>query len=381
MDHSNKIKPLSKKIAASLVKNESSSDFEKSDLFSNKTKEQMLLDITKGERLSLLKSIDTEKDWQSFKRKIQRSGKTSIYWKYAAAASVLLIVASTIFLNKGDDTPQFTEPIIVNNNIEAGIDKATLTLADGSDVTLEKGQVYESNNVTSNGEEIIYNKAAGKEITYNYLTIPRGGQFFIKLSDGTQVWLNSESQIKYPVSFTTGEPRLVELVYGEAYFDVSPSTDHKESAFKVYHNMQEVQVLGTAFNIKAYKDETNIFTTLVEGKIAINGESLNKVLKPGEQATLSREDKSIKINEVDVFREIAWKEGVFSFRHKPLKEIMKVLSRWYDMDVIFENTELESERFMGTLDRNQKIEDILLSIKSTNAINTYEINNKTIRLK
>src|SRR5690606_40703343 len=123
---------------------------------------------------------------------------------------------------------------------------------------LEKGDSIQTHNAISNGEEIIYNNNTSRQLVYNYLTIPRGGQFQLTLSDGTRVWLNSETQIKYPVSFTDGESRQVELVYGEAYFEVSHSTEHKGSDFIVYNQNQEVQVLGTEFNIKAYKDDSNI---------------------------------------------------------------------------------------------------------------------------
>ena len=148
------------------------------------------------------------------------------------------------------------------------------------------------------------------------------------LSDGTKVWLNSESQLKYPVAFNDGETRQVELVYGEAYFDVSPSTAHKGARFKVFNQSQEVEVLGTEFNIKAYKDETNIYTTLVEGKVAISAAGKNQILKPNQQSNLNLETGSIEITTVDVYNETTWIDGIFSFENKPLKEILKVLSRW-----------------------------------------------------
>lgn len=302
-------------------------------------------------------------------------------WKYAAAASVLLIAALTIFLNKGDDTPQFTTPIIVNNQIETGTNGAILTLESGEEVTLEKGTPYQTQNASSNGEEIIYKDTASEKIVYNTLTIPRGKQFYILLSDGTKVWLNSESQIKYPITFIEGQTRQVDLVYGEAYFHVSPSTDNKGSKFKVYHNAQEVEVLGTQFNIKAYKDETNIYTTLVEGKVAVEYLGKSKILAPTEQTSLNIQRNSLTVAKVDVARVISWKDGVFSFKGMSLKEIMNVLSRWYDMEVVFENKTLKEVKFRGVFDKSISIEEILSSIKSTNFINNYEIKGKTIILK
>jgi len=246
---------------------------------------------------------------------------------------------------------------------------------------LVKGKTSVIKNATSTGEEIIYQPTANSQISYNYLTIPRGGEYKITLPDGTKVWLNSESQLKYPVSFTEGTPRKVELVYGEAYFDVSPSTEHKGAKFKVLNNRQEVEVLGTEFNIKAYKDETNIYTTLVEGKVAINTENQNKILTPGEQSNLDITLNSITINKVNIRQETSWKDGIYLFKGKSLKEIMVTLSRWYNMDVIFVDKNLEEVRFTGSLNKNQNIVDVLIDIKNFGIINNFEINNKTITLK
>ncbi|MEX0313102.1 MAG: FecR family protein, partial [Allomuricauda sp.] len=236
-----------------------------------------------------------------------------------------------------------------------------------------------------NGEEIIYTAADGKiaksNIVYNYLTTARGEQFQITLADGTQVWLNSETQLKYPVSFIDGASRQVELVYGEAYFDVSSSTNHSGSNFKVYHKEQEVQVLGTEFNIKAYKDETNIYTTLVEGAVAVNYLENKQVLQPEQQSNYDLVSNSMMVTTIDIYNETSWKEGVFSFKKKSLKEIMKVLARWYDIEVEFENREAENAEFIGVLGKGQSIEEILSNIKSFEIINNYEINNKKVILK
>ena len=304
---------------------------------------------------------------------------------YGAAASLVIgLLATGFFLNSNKFTPpEVKTRIVVNTPIKAGTDKATLTLEDGSVVTLQKGNNYQTMTTQSNGEQIVY-KAGNRnvsKIAYNYLTIPRGGQFHLVLSDGTKVWLNSETQLKYPVAFTDGATRQIELVYGEAYFEVSPSTKHKGAKFKVLNQSQEVQVLGTQFNIKAYRDETNVYTTLVEGKVAVSNSKINKILKPSEQSNLNLQDKTIAISKVDVYNEISWKDGVFSFRKKPLGEIMKVLSRWYDIEVQFENQDSKNARFNGVLGKEQKIEDILKRIKKFKVIKDYEIKNKKVIIK
>lgn len=305
------------------------------------------------------------------------------YWKYAVvAASIVLLISIPFIFNKKNG--QVVEPAIVNNNIKIGTDKAILTLEDGKNIILEKGQEYVADNLKSYGEEIIYksSESVKSEIAYNYLTIPRGGQYLVKLSDGTQVWLNSESQLKYPVNFVKGETRKVELVYGEAYFDVSPSTEHQGAKFKVLTGNQEVEVLGTEFNIKAYQDENAVYTTLVEGKIAISGFDGNTkaILRPNQKSIIKDNRAGIEVIDTDVFNDISWKQGVFSFDNMPLKEIMKVLSRWYDVNVVFVDTNLENITFNGVLRKNQNIEDILKPIKSIKNI-TYEIKGNTIIFK
>jgi ferric-dicitrate binding protein FerR (iron transport regulator) len=203
----------------------------------------------------------------------------------------------------------------------------------------------------------------------------------VLLSDGTQVWLNSETQLKYPKNFIKGQTREVELVYGEAYFNVSPSSKHNGDKFKVLNASQHIEVLGTEFNIKAYTDETLVFTTLVEGKVTVNAEGTNQILKPSEQARLNIETNSINVKLVDVYNEISWKEGIFTFEKMPLSDIVKVLSRWYDIDFVFENEKVKENRFNGSLRRDLKIEEILDAIKNFNKIKDYNIYDRTIVIK
>lgn len=358
-----------------------------------------LLLYKKSRQIAFADAIDKEKAWDTIVSKLenpliqsttQKRSKvfsiTNRWFKYAAAAAVVGIITTTyMFRDNFLANPKEVSPTIVNlkTSIEAGTDKATLTLEDGSIVVLKNGNSFQTKNASSNGKEIVYKNSQQKQskIAYNYLTIPRGGQFFIKLSDGTQVWLNSESQLKFPVAFVEGEIRQVELVYGEAYFDVSPSTQHKGSKFKVFNKSQEVEVIGTEFNIKAYKDETNVFTTLVEGKVNVNIANRKQRLTPNQQLNLNTKTNNLVIKTVDVYDETSWKAGVFSFRRKSLEDIIIVLSRWYDLDVKFANPELKKSGFNGTVGKDQKIEDILETIKSYGVINEYEIKNKTVILK
>jgi ferric-dicitrate binding protein FerR (iron transport regulator) len=300
---------------------------------------------------------------------------------YSAAAVVLGIVATTYFYrtNLVNKDPA----IAVVKTIQTGTDKAILTLEDGSAVVLEKDKIYEKDNVVSNGKELVYDKnnTTKSGLVYNYLTIPRGGQFHVKLSDGTEVWLNSETKIKFPVAFVEGTLREVELIYGEAFFDVSPSTEHKGAKFKVLNKNQEVEVLGTEFNIKAYKDEENIYTTLVEGKVAVSNANSKKHLIPNQQSVINLKNGNMVINPIDAYNEVLWTKGIFSFKGKNLKEIMNVMSRWYDFQVVFQKPELEKVKFNGVLSKNDNIKEILTIIKKTNFINDYEIKDQKIIIK
>ena len=313
--------------------------------------------------------------------------KMRTYYRVVSYAAVFVTLMALGFLFKDqliliNNQGSTIQTKVADNNIKIGSDKATLTLADGSEVILNKGASYQTAYADSDGEALVYKNEDDQttEVVYNVLTIPRGGQFFIQLTDGTKIWLNSESQLKYPVAFVKGKTRQVELLYGEAYFEVSPSESNYGDAFKVQSSMQTVEVLGTQFNIKAYKEESEIYTTLIEGKVRINKGNENKTLQPGQQSIISA-DSVISVIMTDVNMETAWKQGLFSFKDKSLKEIMIVLARWYDVDISFENEDLQKIRFKGVLSKDQALEDILLTIKNLKVIKDYEIHKNKVLLK
>jgi len=187
--------------------------------------------------------------------------------------------------------------------------------------------------------------------------------------------------LKFPVHFVEGKTRGVELVYGEAYFEVSPSTAHNGAGFTVTQKSQKIHVIGTQFNVKAYKDDSNIATTLVEGKVEMEFANVKQNLIPNQRANFDIKTNKVKIAKVDVYNDICWKNGVFSFEDKPLEEIMKVLSRWYDIEVKFDNESIKKEKFNGVLIKDRNIDEILRSIKNSGIINKYEFKNKTLILK
>ncbi|MCF6241383.1 MAG: FecR family protein [Bacteroidales bacterium] len=324
--------------------------------------------------------IDIKEGWKSIEKRIDKPKITNNYWKYMLAASIVLVFGISVFYLLLGKQNNYSKIVKTEKNIST--DKVILTLENGSSIVLGEGKYFRSNNLISDGKSIFYKKDSfiSQEVIYNYLTIHRGGQFLLQLSDGTKIWLNSDSKIKYPKNFIDGVTRKVELVYGEAYFDVSPSRDHKGSKFKVITKEQEVEVLGTEFNVKAYNDEENIYTTLIKGKVMVKNAYLKKYLKPNQQSVVVLGKKNIEIINVDISDVTAWRRGVFSFNNTSLFEITKVLSRWYDVKFIYKNKDLKNIKYTGVFDRNHSLETVLIMLKTTNDID-YEITNKTIVLK
>ncbi|MCK0130817.1 DUF4974 domain-containing protein [Flavobacteriaceae bacterium F08102] len=324
---------------------------------------------------------ELNKDTIKKKPKVKKLYLTPVV-KVAIAAGIALLIALPFVLREETTS---TLPSAKESIISIGTDKATLTLENGENIPLEKGKTFKNSFAESNGEELIYTGTdsikKSTEVVYNYLTIPRGGQFYLKLNDGTKVWLNSESKLKFPVSFVENQPRSVELIYGEAYFEVSPSTAHNGTKFSVLTDVQKIEVLGTEFNVKAYSNEDAIFTTLVNGKIAWNANQQKQQLLPTQQLIFEKGTNQFSLQTVDVYNEISWRDGIFSFENKTLEEIMRILSRWYDIDVHFENPTLSAKLFNGNLSKDQHIEDILITLKELEAINNYSIYGKKVILK
>ena len=315
-------------------------------------------------------------------RLIERRNKLERYKKIAFAASIILLVGISLF-----NQFYFNEIKIINDPIVIGTDKAVLTLENGDQVILEKGQKFQNKTVNSDGKELSYsikNRSSSnfnnEKIASNFLTIPRGGQFSLNLEDGTKVLLNSDSKIKYPVKFIKGKKRQVELLYGEAFFDVSSSKNNNGSEFIVSTKTQKINVLGTKFNVKSYSEDDVITTTLVEGKVKVENGKNQIVLFPNQQSKVDSNLAIIDVSDVDVSQQISWIKGLFSFNDTSLEDIMHTLSRWYDLEFIFKSANQKKFIFSGILERTKSIEDILFIIEKTSSSNeiNFEINNKTI---
>jgi ferric-dicitrate binding protein FerR (iron transport regulator) len=220
---------------------------------------------------------------------------------------------------------------------------------------------------------------AASPVTYNTLSTPRGGQYQLTLPDGSKVWLNAASSIHYPTAFT-GKERSVEIT-GEAYFEVAkdPYKPFRVVSLAAAGNSPlEIKVLGTHFNVNAYEDEASISTSLLEGKLSING---SRPLAAGEQAVIVRGPsgaaKAIRIvNVPDIEGSIAWKEGLFNFNQENISSIMRQLSRWYDVEVAFEGP-LPKDQFTAIISRNNNISQVLKMLEATNRIH-FKIDRKKI---
>jgi len=296
------------------------------------------------------------------------------YSSWIRVAAILIFFSAVGFyflLNRYHNVTDQTDLASVKSSqILPGSAKATLTLANGKVILLDSaadGMLTKSGRTVVNkahNEGLVYNTLADSHQTtvntdtvYNILTTPRGGEYKVKLPDGTNVWLNSSSSLSYPVEFA-GNERHVKLT-GEAYFEVAKN---KDKPFYVCVNNVCVKVLGTHFNISAYTDDTELTTTLLEGSVLITKNSKQRLLKPGQQAIVKNNADLINISDASINQVMAWKNGYFVFNDDNINTIMKKLSRWYDVDVDYQGS-FENQRFGGTFYRSKGITELLNNLE------------------
>jgi len=299
----------------------------------------------------------------------------------SVAASILFMI---YFQFSAPNNPEEIKNEQQVQSIVPGSNKAILILADGSEYDLTTGNksiiTTDGTEIKNTGNQLEYIGTAGQnaDIKYNTLKIPRGGEYFLILSDSTKVWLNSETTLRFPVQFAADD-RNVELT-GEAYFEVSKN---EKKPFVVSSGNHLVKVLGTQFNISSYADNPNIYTTLAEGKVevsSISNPEVTLMLRPSEQSILNSNNNQIQKRTIDVNQYVAWKDGRFVFRDQTLEEIMRTLSKWYDVQVVFSNEADKQLMFTGNLERYADFGDILAKIAKTNEVN-FEIKNNTIMIE
>lgn len=290
----------------------------------------------------------------------RRHWRAGIWVRYAAVAAVLAVVAGLWVTRKSTQEKSVATETIQNQDVAPGGNKALLTLADGKGIELDRigsGLVARQGNTEITKQEdglVVYNSRSASVAStgLNKVTTPRGGQYKVQLPDGSKVWLNASSSIRFPSVFPASE-RRVEIT-GEAYFEV---TKDKARPFTVRFNGSEVQVLGTSFNVMAYADERVSKTTLVEGSVAICNEGERALLRPGQQAALmpgGRIETAFK----PIDEAVAWKEGMFYFKNAGVKDVMRQLSRWYDVEVSYRG-EVPVRQFTGRVSRNVNLSEIV----------------------
>ena len=289
-------------------------------------------------------------------------------YRFGWAAAILLFIATGAYLYIQNN--RYTEPQVVKkdqpvNDALPGTTKAVLTLADGSHViidSVQQGQLAIQGSSTVQREQgvIAYNENSpgknqqGKQsVLYNTLTTARGEQAPpLVLGDGTKVWLNAMSSIRFPVVFT-GNTRTVEIT-GEAYFEIAKNA---AMPFHVKVNEMDVEALGTQFNVNAYADEPDVRTTLIEGSVKVtNRESI--ILKPGEQAVLASHSSLTIDHSPNIDQVMAWKRGLFDFNHASLQTVLRQLARWYDIEVIFEGN-IPNRSFRGKITRDLNLSQVI----------------------
>lgn len=293
------------------------------------------------------------------------------FWRttYGMAASVALLIGLSFFgwLQYNVNLKRTENRIVEVKSFEQhdvlpGGDKAVLTLDDGSKVVLDNsangslGKQGETDIRKTQSGKVVYEggQVAATKPMYNTLTTPKGGQYQVVLSDGTKVWLNAASSLRFPTAFT-GNERRVEMT-GEVYFEVAKNP---KMPFKVVTQGQEVEVLGTHFNVMAFQNEKVIKTTLLEGSVKVSNNEKTTILQPGQQSKVGINSNIFRtVNDVNIEEELAWKNGYFQFNDASLEQVMRQIERWYDVDIEYVG-KISNEHFTGKLPRNTNLSNVL----------------------
>ncbi len=323
--------------------------------------------------------------WLTLPKPQLRVVRKSLWLRVAAAAAVLVFLSTGLyFMFNGANGGR--NPVVYKTDIKPGSDLAILTLASGKTIVLTGAK----NGELANDGNAVISKAVNGEVTYhandttnqtilafNTMTTPRSGQYHLVLADGTNVWLNAESSIKYPTVFS-GSERKVEIT-GEAYFEVAHNA---AKPFRVVTNGQVVEVLGTHFNVNAYADEPFIKTTLLEGSVKITQNQNMAMLIPGQQAQVNHDatNTAIKVIEhADTDEATAWKNGLFQFNKASIESIMRQASRWYNVEVSYNDNKKPVKTFTGNISRNSKLSQLLQILSYTGS--RFEIDGNKIIVK
>lgn len=313
---------------------------------------------------------------------IRRSAYRMTWFKMAAAAAIVLIISSVSFfmINNRNQKQQIAVDPVYNKikiDIAPGQTGAILTLANGQNILLDSA-VNESlaqqgsvSVIKKNGRLIYNNKGNTSGIVFNTITTPKGRQFNIVLADGSKVWLNAASSITFPTAFV-GKERKVTIT-GEAYFEVAHNA---EMPFIVEKGSTSVLVLGTHFNVNAYDDESEISVTLMEGAVNVKNGSNNNFIKPGQQAQIRQDGKIKLLNDVDVDNVVAWKNGRIQFQGANIEKVMRQMSRWYDVEIVYDKK--LDDLFYADIPRMTMLSDVLKALELSRKVHFKIEGNKVL---
>ncbi|MDP4213579.1 MAG: FecR domain-containing protein [Bacteroidota bacterium] len=301
------------------------------------------------------------------------------WWAAAAAVLALSFASYLIFAPKPEKRIAAAKIQVMKDDVAPGSNKAILTLGNGSKILLSGAR---NGTLARQGNTKIIKTDSGRlsytalherpsEVVYNTLSTPRGGQYQLTLSDGSRVWLNAASSITFPAAFTGNERKVT--ITGEVYFEVAHNAS---KPFIVRAAEEELQILGTDFNVNAYGDESSVLTTLLEGslKVMVAGSQQSAILKPGQQTQIKNTQLSV-INDVNTDEVVAWKDGLFNFENADLQTVMRQFARWYDVEVKFEGA-VPQGRFFGIMSRSSSLASVLKALRA-NGIK-FRIENKNL---
>lgn len=342
-------------------------------------------EIKISEELPLFCSLNEEKAWGQFKALVDRRKKKAVRYHfyralgYAAAIAIPVVLALSLWIYRSDTGNGEN----LNSEILPGGSCATLVAADGriyqlgDKLEVENVDVASAQQAKQLNNTLVYDttRVVSSVEEFNELSIPRGGEFKIVLSDGTLVYLNSATRLKYPVTFSAKDRRV--FLSGEAYFEVAK--DSKRPFYVITDDMQ-VRVYGTEFGVNTRAGDY-ARTVLVEGSIGLRVKGIDDevVMKPGELARYDKKEKTLIVRPVNVRSYVAWKEGYFAFENETLEQIMATLSLWYNVDVFFQSESVKNFVFTGFLRKYECIDSILVAIQDVTGVK-YSINNRTVIL-
>ena len=332
-----------------------------------------------AEEYGIFREVDTTRAWETFRVKngLRRQRRMTTWIKYAAVIALPLLIAGVwLLFPRGGER---SIPVAQNTKIVKREESPVLEVVGGGKVILEKekGKMIEAGrgvDVQQSSGMLVYSDSVVSEyVDTNVLRIPKGGEFKLQLADGTRVYLNSATDLRYPVAFTGPERRV--YLKGEAYFEVAKDVEHP---FIVVTDDVQVRVYGTSFNVNTLGAD-GVRTVLVEGKVGIRGQDLDReyVLKPNELAFYDRNSRDMKIETVDPDLYTLWRKGIFVFERETLENIMNTLSLWYDMEVFFQSESAKQLHFSGHMKRYEQIEDILHAITDATGV-VFTINDRTV---